>query len=203
MLSSDPEENRPASMITVTSNIVVPANNPFNHLTIAQSSNNLQSLDKLKSRIAYTHLQQLNENSEDDNGEKLFKSDDDSLDSNEDDDFDVHDLEPTLMQGIFQNEASASAKRVTSANPDSIKSRDLRNDAFMKRMSIESGPLENEKSKKGTESTLSLAPNPKAVSAKKTISRLQSARPNEMRMNKARKPPMRPKQSAKVTAMGT
>ena len=89
-----------------------------------------------------------NENSEDgDNGEKLFKSDDDDdLDSiDEDDFFDDHDLEPTLMQGIFQNEASAaSAKRVTSANPDSIKSRDLRNDAFMKRMSIESGPVENE-----------------------------------------------------------
>ena len=143
----------------------------------------------------------MNENSEDDNGEKLFKSDDDSMDSNDEDDFDDHDLEP--MQGIFHNEAAASAKRVTSANPDSIKSRDLRNDAFMKRMSIESVPLENEQSKKGTESTLSLATNPKAVSAKKTISRLQSARPNEMRMNKARKPPMRPKQSAKVTAMGT
>ena len=114
----------------------------------------------------------MNENSEDDNGEKLFKSDDDDLDSNDEDDFDDHDLEPTLMQGIFHNEASASAKRVTSANPDSIKSRDLRNDAFMKRMSIESGPLENEISKKRTESTLSLAHNPKAASAKKTISRL-------------------------------
>ena len=48
---------------------------------------------------------------------------------------------------------------MTSANPDSIKSRDLRNDAFMKRMSIESGGKEeNDKAKKaGTESTLSLA----------------------------------------------
>ena len=93
-------------------------------------------------------------------GEKLFEDDDD-FDSNDEDEFVDHDLEPTLMQGIFHNEASAaSAKRVTSANPDSIKSRDLRNDAFMKRMSIESGGgnNENDKGKKaGTESTLSLA----------------------------------------------
>ena len=49
------------------------------------------------------------------------------------------------MQGIFKNEATtAAAKRVTSANPLTIKSRDLRNDAFMKRMSIEEGSLEAE-----------------------------------------------------------
>lgn len=144
-------------------------------------------------------------------GEKLFDDDDDDFDSNEDEYVD-HDLEPTLMQGIFHNEASAaSAKRVTSANPDSIKSRDLRNDAFMKRMSIESGGKEeNDKGKKaGTESTLSLGmtqSNMKTTSTTKITNRLQSARPNEIRMNKARKPPMRPKQSAKViitTTMGT
>ena len=103
------------------------------------------------------------------------------------------------MQGIFQNEASASAKRVTSANPDSIKSRDLRNDAFMKRMSIESGgTLPTEEPKRTAESALSLHPK-SGITAKKTISRLQSARPNEVRLNKARKPPIRPKPSTKMT----
>lgn len=122
------------------------------------------------------------------------------MDSNDEDEFDDHDLEPITMQGIFQNEATtAAAKRVTSANPDSIKSRDLRNDAFMKRMSIESGSLEEAENAKPF-SALAVMPEMyskggTSTSVKKSVSRLQSAKPTEIRLNKARKPPIRPKQS--------
>lgn len=178
----------------------------FNHLTILQSTTNLQSLGKLKSRVAFTHLQQLNENSED---EKLFKTDQDvdTDEEDEEDDFFEMEMEPTLMQGIFQNEVQTTAKRVTSANPDSLKSRHLRNNTFMKRMSVDSTATAEKQDSGGprrdTESALSLAPNSKNTSAKKNNGRLQSARLNEVRVKRARKPPMRPKQTAKVAGAGT